>query len=247
MAKITIDIESIKESLTDIGYIISDFIPREEKWGTNWQLKFSNSGAIVNIYDTNTKNNSVVNGKCDDEEKSVLKNIVDSLKCKELTIDPINHKIVDLINSNMESECHDFKQEWCSSGKDGDFLHDILCLANNIGNNDAFLIVGVTDNYEVIGVNEWKKSNEIYDFLKSKKFAGEHMPEIELKKVYYKYKKIDVLEIKRNNNVPFFLEEKYKDVGTQIYTRVGDTNTAKNCSARYQDIEKLWEMHFQNK
>ncbi len=243
MAKVSIDIEYVKNSLLKIGYVISDCIERENN-GTNWQLKFSNSGAIVTVYDTNTKKNTVVNGKCEVGEKESLKEIVDGIKCKELPIDPVNEKIVAFINSKKEASQYDFKQEWQTSGKDGDLLHDILCMANNENNEDAYLIIGVADNYEVVGVKEWKKSNDVFDFLRSKKFAGGHIPNVELKKAYYKYLKIDVLVLFHSPNVPFFLQEKYRDVGTQIFTRVGDTNTPKTEMASYSVIEKLWKIHF---
>ncbi len=244
MSKVSIDLEYIKQGLESIGYVICDCIEREN-YGTNWQLKFSNSGAIVTIYDTNNKKNSVVNGRLAEGEQDSLKNIVDSLKCKELSIDPLNAEIVALINSKKEDIYYDFKQQWHGENKDADLLHDILCLANNIDNQDAFLIVGVTDSYDVIGVDEWRKDNEIFNFLKSKKFAGDHMPDVEIKHLYYKYHKIDVLIIRSSKHVPFFLAEKYRDVGTQIYTRVGDTNTPKNQAASYHDIEALWKIHFQ--
>ena len=243
MSKISIDLGSIKSALTEIGYDISDCIERENN-GTNWQLKFHNSGAIVTIYDTNTKKNTVVNGKCDADEKVSLKEIVDGLKCKELSIDPLNHIIVSYVNSKQEACHYDFKQEWHSAGKDADLLHDILCLANNTDNVDAFLIIGVNDAYEVPGVTEWRKSNELFDYLRSKKFAGNRIPDIQLHKLYYKHRKIDVIEIKSSKNVPFFLAEKYRDVGVQIYTRVGDTNTPKNECANYNDVEALWRIHF---
>ncbi len=246
MAKVTIDIDYVKESLNKLGYVISDFIKRENN-GTNWQIKFSNSGASVTIYDTNIKKNTVVNGRCEDGEKDSLKIIVDEIKCKELSIDPINETIVGFINSQKETSQYDFKQQWQTPSKDGDLLHDILCMANNENNEDAYLIIGVTDNYKVIGVKEWKKSNDIIDFLRSKKFAGGNIPEVELKKVYYKHYKIDVLKINRSFNVPFFLTEKYRDVGTQIYTRIGDTNTPKTEMANYSVIEKLWNIHFTGK
>ena len=245
MAKISIDIEYIRESLSKIGYVISDCIEREN-YGENWQFKFSNSGACVTIYDTNTKKNTVVNGKCEEGEKEVLKELVDGLKSKEITIDPINEIIVSLINSHKESYNYDFKEQWHSKSKDGDLLHDILCLANNIHNEDAFLIVGVTDSYSVVGVKDWKKSSEIIDFLTSKKFAGGHIPQIDLKKIYYKYFKIDVLMISKSKNVPFYLVEPYRGIGTQIFTRVGDTNTPKNEMASYNDVEQLWKIHFEN-
>ena len=244
MAKISIDIENIKESLTAIGYEISDCIERENN-GFNWQLKFCNSGAVITIYDTNTKKNTVVNGKCEPGEKENLKEIVDGLKCKEISISTVNSTVVSYINSKQEASHYDFKQEWQSASKDADLLHDILCLANNTDNADAYLIIGVTDSYDVVGVPDWRKSNEVFDYLRSKSFAGNHIPDVQLHKLYYKYHKIDVVEIKSSKNVPFYLAEKYKDVGVQIYTRVGDSNTPKNQCANYNDVETLWRIHFE--
>jgi uncharacterized FlaG/YvyC family protein len=244
MAKISIDIEYVKCALTEMGYVISDCIEKDNN-GLNWQLKFHNSGAIVNIYDTNTKKNTVVNGKCAEGESAALKEIVDGLKCKEITLDPLTPVIVSCINSKQEGSHYDFKQEWHSEGKNGDLLHDILCLANNTTNADAYLIVGVTDSYDVVGVADWRKSNDVYDFLRSKKFAGNHAPEIQLHKLYYMYHKIDVIEIKSSKHVPFYLDDKYRDVGVQIYTRVGDTNTPKNECANYVAVETLWRIHFE--
>lgn len=246
MAKVSIDIQYIKEALENIGYVISDSIERENN-GKNWQFKFSNSGAIVTVYDTNKKRNTVVNGKCEKGEQNALKELVDGLKCKEIFIDNINKDIVTLINSKSEGFYYDFKQQWYTEKKKGDLLHDILCLSNNTENRTAFLIIGVNDKYDAIGVEDWKKENDINDFLKSKKFAGDHIPQIELKKVYYKHFKIDVLVIKSSLDVPYFLTERYEKVGTQIYTRIGDTNTPINESASYSDIERLWEIHFSHK
>ena len=76
MSKINIDIEYIKNQLQNIGYEVSDCVERENN-GLNWQLKFSNSGAVVSIYDSNRPKNTVVNGKPEDGEKERLKWIVD--------------------------------------------------------------------------------------------------------------------------------------------------------------------------
>ena len=84
MAKISIDIDNIKESLTNIGYEISDCIERDNN-GLNWQLKFHNSGAIVTVYDTNTKKNTVVNGKFDPGEKENLKGLYERSSDGSLT------------------------------------------------------------------------------------------------------------------------------------------------------------------
>ena len=46
--KIPVDIETIKKDLERIGYVICDCVERQNQ-GTNWQIKFSNSGASVTI------------------------------------------------------------------------------------------------------------------------------------------------------------------------------------------------------
>lgn len=242
MAKINVDIEYIKEKLELIGYRINDCIQKENN-GIVWQIKFYNSNAIANIYDTNKKN-TVVNGKPDEGEKEKLKNIIDMIKSKELFIDDINKEIVELIELKKEGTYWDFKEEWHS--KSDDLLHDILCLSNNTKNRDAYLIIGVKNDGTVIGTNQRMKSNDVFDLLKTKKYAGDHMPEIEMKSVYYKFYEIDVLLCKSSKFVPFFLVERSGPVcDYQIYTRVGDTNTAKNRNASYSDMEKLWRIHFE--
>ena len=245
MTKISIDMDNIVKCLESIGYEVSDQIRRENN-GVNWQIKFFNSGATVTIYDTNRKNNSVVNGKPEHGEQESLKEIIDKLKCKELEIDPINPIIVDLINQQKEDYYVDYKREFHKDK--ADLLHDILCLSNNTQNKEAYLIYGVNDKCEVVGVESELRSNEIFDFLKTQKFAGSHIPEIEVKNLFYKYKKIAVIICKSSKHVPFYLSEKYKGVfAHQIYTRVGDTNTPKTNQAIYSDVEKLWEIHFKRK
>ena len=242
MSKISIDIENVKNNLINIGYEICDCNEKENN-GKNWQLKFSNSGAIVTIYDTNNKRNSVVNGKADEKERKQLKEIVDGLKCKELNIDPLNRKIVELINKKQETFFCDYKEKYYE--KKDDLLQDILFLSNNTENCEAYIIVGVTDNHEVVGIEEKLISNNLFDFLKGKKFAGDHMPDVEVKNLFYLYHDIGVIICKKSKNVPFFLTERYKSVPEhRIFTRVGDTNTPKNSSASYCDIEKLWQIHF---
>ncbi|MCC8191730.1 MAG: ATP-binding protein, partial [Ruminococcus sp.] len=242
MAKINVDIENIKKSLECIGYIINDCIERENN-GKNWQIKFSNSGAIVTIYDSNNTKNSVVNGKPEEGEKEKLKEIVDGLKSGELIINPLNEAIVQLIRSKKEDDYYDFKQ--IPHKNNESLLHDILCLSNNTENKDAYLILGVSDNYIVEGVGDDWQSNNIYDFLKSLQFAGEHVPDVTINDLYYTFKRIVVIECKSSKNVPFYLSKKYQGIrANQIYTRVGDTNTPKDQHANYNDVEKLWRIHF---
>ena len=129
MTKITVDIEYIKDQLKKIGYEISDCIQRENN-GLNWQLKFNNSGASVTIYDSNKVKNTVVNGKVDEEEKKMLKQIINDIKAKEFVVYPLNEKIISLIWSHKEGYYYDFKKEFHK--RDEDLLYDIICLSNNL-------------------------------------------------------------------------------------------------------------------
>lgn len=243
MAKIIVNIENIEESLHSIGYEINECCEREN-FGKNWQFKFSNSGAIVTIYDSNNVKNTVVNGKPDENEKLKLKKIVDSLKCNELSILPLNKMIVDLIRSKKEDYYYDFKE--IPHNDNESLLHDILCLSNNIENRDAYLILGVSDDYTVVGVDEKWTSNNIFDFLRTQQFAGDHVPEIEVEEILYMCKRIVVIKCKSSKYVPFYLTKRYKGINEyQIYTRVGDTNTPKNRHASYNDVRTLWKKHFE--
>lgn len=242
--KIPVDIETIKKDLERIGYVICDCVERQNQ-GTNWQIKFSNSGASVTIYDSNKANNTVVNGKLEPDEGPCLKAIVEGLKTKELVIDPLNEQIIHLVNSHKEDYFYDFKQQ-LPADLGEDLLHDILCLSNNIENREAYLIFGVNDDYQIVGIEGELVSNNLIDFLKTKSFAGEHLPDVEIKNLYYKHKKLVVIVCKSSKYIPFYLTEKYRGVfDHQIYTRVGDTNTAKNRHASYSDVERLWRIHFQ--
>ena len=243
MAKVSVDIEYIKTGLSMIGYNISDCIEHNNN-GLNWQLKFSNSGAIVTIYDTNKRGNTVVNGKLEEGEKNGLQDLVERLKHKEFEVDPLNPTIIELIDLHTEGSFYDYKLEMHTDM--ANFLHDILCLSNNTENKDAYLIYGVNDQGQVEGHSTEIRLDHILDFLKTQHFAGGHMPELEVKPLYYKYKMIFVLVCKASKHVPFYLTEKYKSVfDNQIYTRVGNTNTPKNQHANYNDVEKLWRIHFE--
>ena len=47
------------------------------------------------------------------------------------------------------------------------------------------MIIGVTDSYEVVGIENKLVSNNLFDFLKNKKFAGDHVPDVEVKNLFY--------------------------------------------------------------
>lgn len=157
-------------------------------------------------------------------------------------------EILNLIELKQEGEYWDFKREWHKSKTD--LLHDIICMANNITGHDGYIIIGVdeSDNYSLADVsNNDNRYNtqKIVDFLSTKKFAGHIRPKVYVETFSIEDTCIDVLVVVSDENVPYYLAERYDGVHqNNIYIRVGDTNTPINRTADLNDIEKLWKRRF---
>ena len=85
-------------------------------------------------------------------------------------------KIIELIELKQEGGYWDFKRQWHESK--GDLLHDIICMANNLEDNDAYIIIGIDEENnceikDVVDDPNRKNTQMLVDFLKDKKFAGE--------------------------------------------------------------------------
>lgn len=159
--------------------------------------------------------------------------------------------IKELINSKREDDYWNFKEQWHDNK--ADLLHDIICLANNRVDRDAYLIFGVRDKtYEIIGIeNDLSRKNQqkIIDFLKNISFVGGIRPSIEVKIIMIESHELDILIVKNSYDTPYFLLKDYSDKGKIvkkyfIYTRVKDTNTPKDSIADINQIEFLWKKRF---
>lgn len=173
----------------------------------------------------------------------------------ELTRDELSKKIGDLIKSGKEGETWDFKGIWYKNNVD--LLHDILCMANNLSCDDAYIIIGVNDKtFEVVGENERgkpRKTADLTEWLHSGlEFAGDNIPTVKVINglcLDGSKDSVDVIVIESTNSVPYFLGkdymcgEKYVRAGV-VYVRRMDTNTPKNRSATYPEVEKLWKKRF---
>ncbi len=72
--------------------------------------------------------------------------------------------------STLEDDHHDFKREWYHKGQKLEMIKDIFSFVNTVHEDDCYLIIGVTDDLEIVGVeskestediaNEEKKENE---------------------------------------------------------------------------------------
>ena len=171
-----------------------------------------------------------------------------------------NQEIEDIVREffyqGTEGEYWDFKEKpYFYEGqskeeknkKKNDLLHDIICMANNLSNRDAYIIMGIQDKpIKITGVkqfpNKWTQEN-YQDFLQKLTWAGDMIPTVEFRTI--NDGDLDVLIIKKSNKIPFYITKKYSKVReNQIYVRKGSKNTAIDSQAEISDIEKLFEYRF---
>ena len=174
-----------------------------------------------------------------------------------MNINDFEYMILDLINLHYEGPYWDCKKEW--DDNKASLLHDIICMANNLEDRDAYIILGVDEDndFEIIDVKVDKNrrnTNELNTFLRDKKFQGGIRPLVSVRNIEINEQKcIDVVEIKNTRNTPFVLTENFTDNSTgrpktlhanSVYTRVGDTNTPIDKTADLDKIEYLWRKRF---
>ena len=153
-----------------------------------------------------------------------------------------------LISLKQEGSYWDFKKEWHANNSD--LLHDIICFANNLVNRDCYIIIGIDENtdYSIVDVSSdinRKNTQNLVDFLKDKKFAGDIRPIVKVESVLMSKCTVDVIVVKNTFDTPYYLTERYLAVNSNnIYTRVMDTNTPKDRSADINNVEYLWKKRF---
>lgn len=148
-----------------------------------------------------------------------------------LTNDQLDEIVREFFYQETEGEYWDFKEkpyfyegqsEKDKNKKKGDLLHDIICMANNLSNRDAYIIMGIQDKpVKITGVkqfsNKWTQEN-YQDFLQNLTWAGDMIPTVEFRTI--NNGDLDVLIIKKSNRVPFYITKKYSKVReNRIYVR----------------------------
>lgn len=159
-------------------------------------------------------------------------------------------EILELISLKQEGSYWDLKKEWYEVGKQADLLHDIICMANNLENRDAYIIIGIDEENEyrvndMTNADNRKSTQMLVDFMRNKKFAGGIRPRVMVEIMQLETGIIDIIVIKNGYSTPYVLEESYQGVNANnIYTRVMDSNTPKNKTAEILHIEYLWKKRF---
>ena len=144
------------------------------------------------------------------------------------------------LQQKKEGDYWDFKQEWHE--KTADLLKDIICFANTVHDEKCYIIFGISDTFEKVGMSQSRrKQADIIDTISSLNFAGGIYPQITVETIDVDKIILDVLIIDNVEKTPVFLE---KDWGNMkhgcIYARAEDRNTPDNGNADIDVIEMLW-------
>ena len=128
-----------------------------------------------------------------------------------------------LISLKQEGAYWDFKRQWYSKDKKVDLLHDIICMANNLENRDAYIIIGVDEenDYSLVDVKldvNRKNTQKMVDFLRDKKFAGGVRPVVYVQEVKLFETDIDVIVIKNSYESMFNMVNNSVGLLSMTYT-----------------------------
>lgn len=168
--------------------------------------------------------------------------------------DRLRNEILWLISLGHEGGYWDFKSDYPECNEDK--LMDIICMANNLENRNAYLIYGVNDDGSVCGIENTShprlKTINFVQFLRERPFAGGYVPVVELKTFMIEDHEVDVLIVSNSKHTPYFLSENYEKSNDKrkwlragaIYTRKQDENTPRNKTASFGDTELLWRKRF---
>ncbi|TDL38276.1 ATP-binding protein [Macrococcoides bohemicum] len=162
----------------------------------------------------------------------------------------LTQTISDLIDLKYEGSYWDYKQEHNSKEDNHKLLHDIICLANNLENREAYLIIGVDDNGKVVGFKGdsfRRNQQQLNDLVRHKRWEGYGAPNIRLRTINIEGTEVDVIVIQQSSHVPYTLDEDIKPKGQKniylrrrtIYTRNQDSNTPCNSAATITEVEQL--------
>ncbi len=116
-----------------------------------------------------------------------------------------------LLSLKREGGYWDFKKEWYDDK--GELLLDVLCMANNLEDMDAYIILGVEDStWSIKGVeadpNRLPLRN-LSQIISNKKYAA-YAPEVDLQTIYLEEHEIDVIIVRNTMHTPYYLTEQYK-------------------------------------
>ncbi len=137
--------------------------------------------------------------------------------------------IIDLIENGYENEYLDFKAK--DYVDKGEFLIDIMSMANSMDDDDKFIIIGVKDNVnggkEIIGIKEGKEQAEFQQLVNEN---IEPKIKFEYRTIEYEGKTLGYYKISKDNKDRPYIAKKQYTKGRNIrqgecYIRKNTTNS----------------------
>lgn len=171
-----------------------------------------------------------------------------------MSVDALTEEIEELLSLGYEGGYWDFKSDYSDVKEDK--LIDIICMANNLCDRDAYIIYGAEDNGIVCGIETTTAHRaitaDLIKFLRERQFAGDNIPDVEVKTLNIQAHEIDVWIVHNSRKTPYYLAEEYNpshDVKKSvragaIYTRTSDMNTPRRETANDAITEYLWKKRF---
>lgn len=147
-----------------------------------------------------------------------------------------------------EDEFHDFKQQWHEDKSE--LVRDILNFVNTSHHKDCYIIFGVSDNREIIGIegDKNRKNTEMLSDLLHKLYLSTNSQiKTKVDTLTIEGKEIDILTIFNTDFVPVYLTKDYRPKGTKglssglIYARNGSINTPRNESTSFDTLNSLFK------
>ena len=171
-----------------------------------------------------------------------------------MPLDALMREIEELLSLGYEGGYWDFKSDYSDVKEDK--LIDIICMANNLCDRDAYIIYGAEDNGTVCGIENTTvhraNTADLIKFLRERDFAGDNIPDVEVETIYLHEHELDVWVIHNSRKTPYYLAQEYNpshDIKKSIragaiYTRTADINTPRKETANDALTEYLWKKRF---
>ena len=242
-------IELIKNNITNIGYGYD--LEEKQNNGAQWEFKIDGKrNKKITIYHTGKFQTQGAGFSIEEARffSELIKEIIDTGRGK-YTSDNLEYVeiIENLRKETAEQNYFDFKVKY--SGKVAKIVEELISLINNTSGRKSYLIFGIDDDANIVGVSKDEKIDEdqFNNAIASLKFGKGHIREaIQFKEVCIRGKVLQIIECLEYEDVPLYLEEDVKTYSIKagrVCTRVGGTKA----TAKYDDIEKLWKLHFERK
>lgn len=167
----------------------------------------------------------------------------------------INREMIIKLINTPEDESHDFKQEWYQKEQKAEMVRDIFSFVNTVHNETCYLILGVSDQQTIVGVEKdpnRKNQQNMIDFISHLPIANDAIPKVYVQSIELEGHEVDIIVIPNTNNVPVYLSSKYPSrikegrciTPGQIFSRIGDVNTPVNEITNFYQVQSLWRKQF---